>query len=216
MASFSTLLEAAILSSSLIRSPASLSVSRLAVPLPMAIRLTLCLAHRRASVCRLPSQSLRGSCGNTVAVSTSLPVASTTATFTPVRMPGSRPMTDFCPAGAASSRSRRLSPNTLMATFSASSRRRANRSRSMDRASLTRQVHATHLRSRSSDGRFWWLQPRCRAILPSARLGWPNLGFSPSGRMLSGRTSLASRMSCARPRKTARARCDGTRPIGSS
>ena len=95
---FSTLISgapacAAILASSLIRSAASLSVSRLAVPLPMAIRFTPCLAHSLPSVCSEPSQSLRGSCGNTVAVSTSLPVASTTATFTPVRMPGSSPIT---------------------------------------------------------------------------------------------------------------------------
>ena len=118
----------------------------------MAIRFTPCLRHRRASVCSEPSQSRRGSCGKTVAVSTSLPVASTTATFTPVRMPGSRPITTRGPAGAASSRSRRLSANTLIATFSASSRRRANRSRSMDSDSFTRQVQATHLRSRSSAG----------------------------------------------------------------
>src|SRR6476661_7315669 len=119
----------------------------------MAIRFTPCFLHRRASVCRAPAQSRRGSCGYTVAVSTSLPVASTTATFTPVRMPGSRPITTRGPAGAASNKSRRLSANTLMATFSASSRSRANRSRSSDSDSFTRQVQATHLRSRSSAGR---------------------------------------------------------------
>ena len=209
-------LAAAVFSSSLIRSPASLSVSRLAVPLPMAISCTPCWAHSLASVCRLPSQSRRGSCGYTVAVSTSLPVASTTATFTPVRMPGSRPITALVPAGAASSRSRRLSPNTLMATVSAASRRRAKRSRSMLRLSFTRQVQVTHLRSRSSAGRFWWLQLRCSAMRPSARPGCPVLGFSPSGSRASGRTSFASRMSCARPRNTASARWLGTRAIGSS
>ncbi|MOA28605.1 hypothetical protein D3C78_1495580 [compost metagenome] len=47
----------------LIRSAASLSLSRLAVPLPMAISSTWCLAHRRASTARVPSQSLRGACG---------------------------------------------------------------------------------------------------------------------------------------------------------
>src|SRR5690606_35521572 len=73
---------------SLIKSAASLSVSRLAVPLPMAIRFTPCFSLSLAGVCSDPSQSRRGSCGYTVAVSTSLPVASTTATFTPVRMPG--------------------------------------------------------------------------------------------------------------------------------
>ncbi len=47
----------------LISSPASLSVSRLAVPLPMAIRSTACLAHSLARIARVPSQSLRGACG---------------------------------------------------------------------------------------------------------------------------------------------------------
>ena len=200
---------AAIFASSLIRSAASLSVSRLAVPLPMAIRLTPCLADSLPSVCSEPSQSLRGSCGNTVAVSTSLPVASTTATFTPVRMPGSRPITTRGPAGAASSRSRRLSANTLMAVFSAPSRRRVNRSRSVDKDSLTRQVQATHLRSRSSAALPAWLQPRCSAIFPSAIDGLPGSGST-------GSTSLASSISSVRPRNTASARCDGTRPIGSS
>ena len=36
---------------SLIRSPASLSVSRLAVPLPMAISSTACFAHSARSTC---------------------------------------------------------------------------------------------------------------------------------------------------------------------
>ena len=47
----------------LIRSAASLSVSREAVPLPIAIRLTPCVAHSRPSVWIEPSQSRLGSCG---------------------------------------------------------------------------------------------------------------------------------------------------------
>ncbi len=39
--------------------------------------------------------------------------------------------------------------------------------------------------------------------------GWPGSGST-------GRTSLASSISSCRPRNTASARCDGTRPIGSS
>ncbi len=153
---------------SLIRSAASLSVSRLAVPLPIAIKLTPCFSHSLPRMCKEPSQSLRGSCGNTVAVSTNLPVVSTTATLTPVRMPGSSPSTTRGPAGAASSKSRRLSANTLIATFSASSLSRVNRSRSVDRLSLTRQVQATHLRIKSSAARPLWLQPRRSAMRPSA------------------------------------------------
>ena len=220
---------AAFLPSSLIRSPASLSVSRLAVPLPMAIRFTLCLAHSLPSVCSEPSQSRLGSWGYTVAVSTSLPVESTTATFTPVRIPGSRPITTRGPAGAASSKSRRLSANTLIATFSASSRSRANRSRSVDRLSLTFQVQATHLRIKSSAARPWWLQSSFSAMRASARdtagvallliaadavvAGAEAVFDAETG---SGSTNLASKMSKDRPRNTASARCEGTRPMGSS
>jgi len=47
----------------LIKSCASLSVSREAVPLPMEMSDTLCLAARRPRVCREPSQSFFGWCG---------------------------------------------------------------------------------------------------------------------------------------------------------
>ena len=48
---------------SLIRSRASLSVSREAVPLPMEITETRCFSASLARVCSEPSQSLRGWCG---------------------------------------------------------------------------------------------------------------------------------------------------------
>ncbi|MNG08539.1 hypothetical protein D3C84_919040 [compost metagenome] len=47
----------------LIRSAASLSVSRLAVPLPIAIRSTECLAHKAASTAMVWSHLLCGTCG---------------------------------------------------------------------------------------------------------------------------------------------------------
>ncbi len=53
------------------------------------------------------------------------------------------------------------------------SRKVANSSRSRLRLSLTFQAHATHLRISASPGRFEWRQPRCIAMRPSARLGWP-------------------------------------------
>ena len=161
-----------------------------------------------------------------VAVSSNLPVASTTATFTPVRMPGSSPIATCGPAGAASSRSRRLSPKTLMATFSASSRRRANKSRSKPIESLTFQVQMMDLRIRSSDGRAAWRQPRCRAMRASANEMTGALAaaaFSSATDLVaacaysaSGTANFASKNSSARPLKTAKARCEGTRPIGSS
>ncbi len=46
-----------------ISSAARRSVSRLAVPLPMAISSTPCASTSRASVCSAPSRSRRGSCG---------------------------------------------------------------------------------------------------------------------------------------------------------
>ena len=157
-----------------------------------------------------------------MAVSTSLPVASTTATFTPVRIPGSSPKTTRGPAGAASNKSRKLSAKTLIATFSASSRNRVKRSRSKDKLSLTRQVHKTVLRMRSSDGLAACDHLRCKAMRPSAKAlaAWAAAlalrgaadALSASG---SGKLSLASKSSKARPLNTANARCDGTRPIGS-
>ncbi len=61
-------------------------------------------------------------------VATTLPVASTTATFTPVRYPGSSPSVGRGPAGAASRRSRRLEAKTRTASSSAAPHRRTRRS----------------------------------------------------------------------------------------
>lgn len=72
-------------------SPASLSVSRDAVPLPIATSSTACSLASRASLAIASSHLLAGTCGWMTSVATTLPVASTTATFTPVRNPGSRP-----------------------------------------------------------------------------------------------------------------------------
>ncbi len=63
------------------------------------------------------SQRRCGSCGKIVLVATTLPVASTTATFTPVRKPGSSPSVGRAPAGAASRRSRKLAANTRDSFF---------------------------------------------------------------------------------------------------
>ena len=188
----------------------------------MAIRFTPWRAQSAARVCKAPSQSLRGSCGKTVVVSTNFPVVSTTATFTPVRIPGSSPMTTRGPAGAANSKSRRLSANTLIATFSASSRNLEKRSRSMERLSFTRQVQATHFLSKSSAARPWWLQPKCSAIRASASETGAVLSETEGSVLFcmakaeSGSTNFTSKMPRARPRKTANARWEGTRPIASS
>ena len=120
-------------------------------------------------------------------------------------MPGSSPITTRGPAGAASSRSRRLSAKTLIATVSASSRRRANRSRSRLRLSLTFQVQAMHLADQVVARRAGvapaQVHARC-GLRPAP--GWPGTTSSSS-------TSLASSNSSVRPRNTASARCDGTR-----
>ncbi len=76
--------------------------------------------------------------------------ASTTATFTPVRMPGSSPIVARGPAGAASSRSFRLRANTLIASSSAFSRNSTIRSSDSEVDSFTRQVQrATSFNQRS-------------------------------------------------------------------
>ena len=63
-----------------------------------------------------------------VAVPSTLPVPSVTATLTPVRKPGSRPIVVRAPAGAASSRSRTLAANTRTASSSAACHSRTRRS----------------------------------------------------------------------------------------
>ena len=114
-----------------------------------------------------------------VAVSSSLPVASTTATLQPVRMPGSRPSTAFGPAGAASNSSCRLRPNILIASASAASRNCASSSVLRCECALTRQVQwqtsASHLsarRPRSS-------MPKCAAIIATQGCGTAASSSSP-------------------------------------
>ena len=124
-------------------SPASFSVSRDAVPLPTASRSTPCVAHRPASSWRAASQRFCGWCGYTMEVASTLPVGSTTAHFTPLRKPGSRPRVARCPAGAASRTSRRLVAKTSRAPSSAFSLRRMRTSRPEETASLVRQPKRT-------------------------------------------------------------------------
>jgi len=101
------------------------------------------------------------------AVSTTLPVASTTATFTPVRMPGSRPIVARGPAGAASSRSFRLRANTLIASVSARSRSAPISSLSRCRKLFTRQVQRAVSASQRSAGRSRLTMPKRCAIRAS-------------------------------------------------
>ena len=86
-------------------------------------------------------------------VSTTFPVASTTATFTPVRIPGSRPMVTLGPAGAASKRALRLRANTLIASVSERSRNAVINSDSKWSEHLMRQVQRTVSANHASAGR---------------------------------------------------------------
>ena len=190
------------------RSATSFSVSREAVPLPIATRSTLCVTHRAASAAIDPSQSLRGSCGKMAVVATTAPVLPTTATFTPVRMPGSSPIVTRVPAGAANSRSRRLVPKTRMASSSAISRRRC--SMSFSSLGCRRAFHArvTAARRKSSAGRCWWVTPANAAMRCS---GSPRVApFSSSGS-----TMDSLRMPSLRPRSSASTRWDGSLLTGS-
>src|SRR4051812_33754415 len=88
-----------------------------------------------------------------VAVAATLPVASTTATLTPVRKPGSSPIVGRAPAGAASSRSRKLAANTRTASCSAAFHSRSRRSTERWTRILVRQAQRTVSMSQRSPGR---------------------------------------------------------------
>ena len=152
---------------SAISSPTSLSVSRLAVPFPIATSEAVCFFARFARISMEDCHSFLGSCGKIVPVSRTAPVSEITATFAPVRMPGSRPITALCPAGGASKRSLRLVPNTSMAASCEASRRREKRSLSSCQAHLTRQVQRTTLSSQASAGCPLFSRLRNSAIIVS-------------------------------------------------
>ncbi len=123
---------------------------------------------------------------------------SITATFTPVRMPGSRPMVGREPAGAASSRSLRLRANTWIASSSARWRSSIIRSTDSESESFTRQVQ----RATSSSQR--------SAAVPLSGMPWASAmkrstGFT--GEASSASTSISSiSTSSLRPRIIASAR----------
>ena len=73
--------------------PPSLSVSRLAVPLPMAISSTPCCCDKRRERRQRPVPVASAArADRSCRCRSTLPVPSTTATLTPVRMPGSSPI----------------------------------------------------------------------------------------------------------------------------
>ncbi len=107
-------------------------------------------------------------------MSTILPVASTTATLTPVRKPGSSPIVARPPAGAASRRSRRLAANTFTASSSAWVQMRRRRSTASCVSILVRHAQRAASRSQRSPGRPRSAMAKRWAIAsskgPSARL----------------------------------------------
>ena len=109
-------------------SATSLSVSREPVPLPILIKLTLNCLQIVIKVRNDLSHAFCGGCGKIVPVCNTLPVASTMAILTPVRIPGSRPIVTLAPAGAAISKSCKFLANTLIASASAFSRNALNSS----------------------------------------------------------------------------------------
>ena len=135
-------------------------------------------------------------------LSSNLPVASTTITLTPVRIPGSSPIVIFCPAGAASSRSLRLLPNTSIAASSACSRRRFFKSISRAVFNLIFQVHLTTSISHLSAALPWSSILKKRAILCSMVDSVPGAGSSSSSVEILKKPSL-------RPLNSARIRCEG-------
>ena len=97
--------------------------------------------------------------------SSTLPVASTQATLTPVRRPGSKPMVAFGPAGAANNRSFKFLANTSIAPCSEVSRTRPNKSVSIWVNNLIRQVQRHTSINHLSAGRDWSSKPNCSATI---------------------------------------------------
>lgn len=190
-------------------SPASLSVSRDAVPLPIAIRSTSCAFASRSSVASDWSHLFAGTCGWMTSVATTLPVASTTATFTPVRKPGSSPSVARVPAGAASSRSRRFDAKTRTASSSAAVRSRSRRSMPRCTRILVRQAQRTVSPSHLSPGRPRSATPKRRATMFSYVEG-PGVPEGSSGSRTRSSTSSFS------PRSIASTRCEGSAVNGSA
>ncbi len=193
-----------------ISSPASLSVSREAVPLPIATSSTACSSASFASLAIASSHLLAGTCGWMTSVATVLPVASTTATFTPVRKPGSRPSVARVPAGAASSRSRRFAAKTFTASSSAAVRSRSRRSMPRCTRIRVRQAQRTVSVSHLSAGRPRSAIPNREATMPSYEEGTEADSAGSSGSRTRSRTSSFS------PRSSARTRCEGSSVNGSA
>ena len=91
------------------------SVSRLAVPLPMATMDTPCLRISPSTVALACATRPWLGKGKITPVSSTRPVGSTTATLHPVRMPGSRPMATRPRTGGCISSGFRFMANTRIA-----------------------------------------------------------------------------------------------------
>ena len=137
-----------------------------------------------------------------VSVANNLLVESITATLQPVRMPGSRPKIALCPAGAASNKSRKLLPNTVMASASALSRKSPSKSVSRCSCNFTRQLQRQQLSKKASAARPMSAILNCWAITVSHGCGVTCSNSSDSPKRTINTPSL-------RPRNIAKARCDG-------
>src|SRR5690606_14963659 len=134
---------------------------------PMLTSCTLYCWHILAKVLSDLSQWFCGACGKMVLVVNTLPVASTTATLTPVRQPGARPIVTLAPAGAPGHRPSQFLATTSMASCSAFSRTKPNNSFSICNSVLIRHVHCTTDCSHLSAARLLKLSPKCSAIMVS-------------------------------------------------
>ncbi|RAO44001.1 hypothetical protein ONO86_03664 [Micromonospora noduli] len=147
-----------------------------------------------------------------MSVATTLPVASTTATFTPVRRPGSRPIVGRVPAGAASSRSRRLVAKTRTASSSAACHSRIRRSAPRWMRIRVRHAQRTVSVSQRSAGRPASDTPNRPAMAASYRVG--PVGTA-SASPASSDSMVRSSTPSFSPRNIARIRCEGSFGYGS-
>jgi len=175
------------------------SVSRPAVPLPMAMASHRCARSSRRSASAASSALRSPVCGKTVSWASTAPCASRQTTLQPVRKPGSMASTRFCPRGAAKSSSRRLAAKTRIASSSAA-------------CLVSRRISVSSEAERSLFQPSWMARSTCSAAaVDPRRKRARRTGRASSSGSVTRRPSIPS----ASPRRMASRRCEGIDDTGS-
>ena len=140
-----------------------------------------------------------GWCSIHASVCSTAPVRDTAATFTPVRKPGSSPITMRSPAGAASRSCSRLRPKMAIASSSARVLSSSRSSTSIDIASS--RLYASWATSRE--------------LLRGAASRRSTRAARPATISSAGAATVHASTPSSSPRRIASTRCDGMVPSGS-